>query len=70
MKVLFVSHKYPPSVGGIQTFSYNLIKGMESYCDVVHIVKSKEESLIEFFKNVCKRITITKFQTRCYVGKL
>jgi glycosyltransferase involved in cell wall biosynthesis len=56
MNVLFVSHKYPPSIGGMQTFSYHLVKGMQSYCNVSKIVKQKEETLYSFFKSVCKKI--------------
>lgn len=56
MEVLFVSHKYPPSTGGMEKQSYELIQGM-SQCAIVHkIVYTGEESYFQFFRKLNDRI--------------
>lgn len=56
MEVLFVSHKYPPSTGGMEKQSYELITGMQK-CAVVHkIVHTGSESYLQFFRRLNDRI--------------
>ncbi|KQS31016.1 glycosyltransferase family 4 protein [Dyadobacter sp. Leaf189] len=59
MEILFVSHKYPPAVGGMEKQSYELITGMERYCKVHKIVFDGNESIIRFFILLKKRIIET-----------
>ncbi len=59
MEILFVSHKYPPAVGGMEKQSYELITGMERYCKVHKIVFDGNESIVSFFMLLKKRIIET-----------
>lgn len=56
MEVLFVSHKYPPSVGGMEKQSYELISGMAQHAKVYKIVYTGEESYFQFFRKLNNRI--------------
>ncbi len=56
MEILFISHKYPPSMGGMQKQSYELITGMEKYCKVHKIVHDGRESGLKFFILLKKRV--------------
>jgi len=56
MEILFVSHKYPPSTGGMERQSYELINGMKRYASVHHIVYEGNESQIGFFLKLYGRI--------------
>ncbi|MFO7734734.1 MAG: glycosyltransferase family 4 protein [bacterium] len=56
MEILFISHKYPPSMGGMQKQSYELITGMEKYCKVYKIVHDGRESGLKFFILLKKRV--------------
>ncbi|HLS94289.1 phosphatidylinositol alpha-1,6-mannosyltransferase [Sphingobacterium allocomposti] len=56
MEVLFVSHKYPPSTGGMEKQSYELIKGMCNYAIVHKIVYTGDESYYRFFRKLNDRI--------------
>lgn len=50
MEVLFVSHKYPPSTGGMEKQSFELIKGMSSHVTVHTLLFEKEkENRFRFF---------------------
>lgn len=50
MEVLFVSHKYPPSTGGMEKQSFELIKGMSSHVIVHTLLFEKEkENRLRFF---------------------
>lgn len=40
MKVLFITRKYPPQVGGMENFSYNLIKNIKCDKTIVALKKS------------------------------
>ncbi|MCP4625474.1 MAG: glycosyltransferase family 4 protein [bacterium] len=37
-KIIFISKNYPPEIGGLETYSYNLIKEFEKHHDVSKIV--------------------------------
>lgn len=54
--VLFVSHKYPPSVGGMEKQSYELIEGTKPYLTTYQIVHDGSMSIVQFFLSLNKRI--------------
>lgn len=57
MEVLFITHKYPPSIGGMEKQSYHLIKGMSKKCKTHTIIyDSKKESRVMFFFLLKRRI--------------
>lgn len=56
MEILFVSHKYPPSTGGMQKQSYELITGMKAHCKVHSLVYEGQESILKFFLLLERRI--------------
>ncbi|KAA0991928.1 glycosyltransferase family 4 protein [Dyadobacter aurulentus] len=59
MEVLFVSHKYPPAVGGMEKQSFELITGMERHCKVHRIVLDGNESTLSYFLLLKQRILRT-----------
>ncbi|MCC6279062.1 MAG: glycosyltransferase family 4 protein [Saprospiraceae bacterium] len=59
MEILFVSHKYPPAVGGMEKQSYELIQGMKQFTKVHAIVYEGGESRFRFFRMLRKRILQT-----------
>lgn len=48
MKVLFVTRKYPPQVGGMENFSYNLIQHIQCHKKVIALKRSNKH-LVWFF---------------------
>lgn len=60
MEVLFVSHKYPPAIGGMEKHSYELISGMEQLTTVHKIVC--EGNRLRFFLTL-KREILRKLKT-------
>jgi len=56
MEILFVSHKYPPSTGGMEKQSFELINGMKKLVKVHAIVHEGKESSFRFFRLLNKRI--------------
>jgi len=56
MEVLFVSHKFPPSVGGMEKQSFELIRGMEKHVKVHAIVYEGQGSIVQFFFGLRQRI--------------
>ncbi|WP_439583559.1 glycosyltransferase family 4 protein [Dyadobacter bucti] len=59
MEVLFVSHKYPPAVGGMEKQSLELVSGMKKHATVHTIVYTGGESRLRFFLSLEKKITET-----------
>ncbi len=59
MEILFVSHKYPPSIGGMEKQSFELIRGMERHTKVHAIVHDGRESKLHFFRTLRSRILKT-----------
>nr|HPN70837.1 glycosyltransferase [Saprospiraceae bacterium] len=55
MNILFVSHKYPPAVGGMEKQSFELIEGMKKHA-TVHSIVIQKESQISFIFKVRKQI--------------
>lgn len=49
MAVLFITHKFPPSVGGMQKQSYELINGIRQFEKVHTIIQSPIEHKFVFF---------------------
>lgn len=57
MEVLFITHKYPPSIGGMEKQSYQLIKGISKRCKTHTIIYDQaKESRITFFLLLKRRI--------------
>ncbi len=56
MEILFVSHKYPPSVGGMEKQSYELINGTALYANVHTLVYTGMENVLTFFFLLNRRI--------------
>jgi phosphatidylinositol alpha-1,6-mannosyltransferase len=56
MEILFVSHKFPPSVGGMEKQSFELITGMERHCRVHRIVFEGKGSILMFFLGLQRKI--------------
>lgn len=56
ISILFVSHKYPPSTGGMEKQSYELITRMHHYAKVHQLVYDRSESIIQFFIKLNRRI--------------
>ncbi len=56
MEILFVSHKYPPSVGGMEKQSFELIRGMQRHTRVHAIVHDGRESKLRFFWTLQRKI--------------
>lgn len=56
MEILFVSHKYPPAIGGMEKHSYELIRGMEKLTAVHKIVYDGRGSRLRFFLTLEKQI--------------
>ncbi|MCF2505387.1 glycosyltransferase family 4 protein [Dyadobacter sp. CY107] len=59
MEILFVSHKFPPSVGGMEKQSFELVTGMERYCRVHRIVFEGKGSILMFFLGLKREILRT-----------
>ena len=56
MKILFISHKYPPSTGGMEVQSYELISGIEKKHTIVKLVIKPKESQLTFFLTFRKKL--------------
>lgn len=56
MEILFVSHKFPPSIGGMEKQSYELIHGMEGKCKVHRLVYQGKRNKIFFLMSLRRKI--------------
>jgi len=56
MAILFVTHKFPPSIGGMQKQSYELVNGMVKKMKSFVIAQSPSESKFWFFLRLRSRI--------------
>ncbi len=52
-KILFISRNYPPKIGGLETYSYNLIKEFEQHHIVHKIVLSRSNIHLLWFLPFC-----------------
>lgn len=56
LKLLFVSHKHPPSIGGMQTQNYYLKKGLENIFDLTNVIIRPDQSSLNFLISVRSRM--------------
>lgn len=56
MEILFVSHKHPPSIGGIQVQNKALVDGMERHARVHRLIWDGRSSLAAFLASVPLRV--------------
>ena len=56
MAVLFITHKFPPSIGGMQKQSYELVNGVSKNQKVYLLNQSINESKLWFFFKLRGRI--------------
>lgn len=56
MAILFITHKFPPSIGGMQKQSYELINGMRKHTTVYTIIQSPIENKLWFMLRLKSRI--------------
>ena len=49
MRVLFISRKHPPSVGGMERLSYQLVRGVRRYADVRAVTWGRSQAGLPFF---------------------
>lgn len=56
MEILFVSHKYPPAIGGMEKQSYELINGMRKYATVHTIIYDGKGNKLLFFASLQRHI--------------
>ncbi len=56
MEILFISHKYPPSTGGMQQQSFYLIQEAEKVAEVHRIIYEGKESKLMFYLKLKWRI--------------
>lgn len=62
--VLFVSHKHPPSIGGMETHNYHLKLGLENTFNLINLIIAPKESRISFFFEIRKRMKVALSQNR------
>ena len=48
-KILFISRNYPPKIGGLETYSYNLIKEFEKHHTVTKVVLARSSINLIWF---------------------
>ena len=56
MEILFISHKYPPSIGGMEKQSFELTQGMKRHATVHLLCCDGAESKVRFFGLLKHRI--------------
>lgn len=56
MEILFITHKYPPSIGGMEKQSYELTQGMKKHALVHLLCCDGSESKVRFFYLLKSRI--------------
>jgi len=58
MKILVISHKFPPSIGGMERHCFQLVQALEaspSVDQVLKIIIEENEGKINFFRKIKKR---------------
>ena len=56
MEILFISHKYPPAIGGMEKHAFELRKRLESYFKVHPLIYDNQEGRLRFFFYLKKRV--------------
>ena len=56
MEILFITHKYPPSIGGMEKQSYELITGVSKNYKVHTLVFNNQSSKIKFLLTLKSRV--------------
>ena len=56
MEVLFITHKYPPSIGGMEKQSYELINGVARWCKVHTLIYDNRSSRVVFLLTIRRRV--------------
>lgn len=56
MEILFITHKYPPSIGGMEKQSFELTQGMKKHAKVHLLSCDGSESKVRFFWSLKSRI--------------
>ncbi|MDR0714658.1 MAG: glycosyltransferase family 4 protein [Bacteroidales bacterium] len=56
MEILFVSHKFPPSTGGMEKHCYELVTGMERKCKTHRLIYDSKRSRLSFFLSLRRKI--------------
>ena len=56
MEILFVTHKYPPSIGGMEKQSFELTQGMKKHAQVHLLCCDGSESKVRFFWSLKRRV--------------
>ncbi len=57
MEILFISHKYPPTIGGMEKQSYELVSRTEKIHKVHKVLLNKEEeNVVQFFWKLKSRV--------------
>ena len=49
MKILFISHSYPPTIGGVESQNFNLSKSLSNFTDLEVIANTKGKLFLPFF---------------------
>ena len=53
LKILFITRNYPPQIGGLESYSYNLINEFEKHCDVWKVTLSRPKYNLVWFLPYC-----------------
>lgn len=56
MEVLFVSHKFPPSIGGMEKQCYELVKGVGEKCKTHQLIYDNKKNRLLFFLSLGRKI--------------
>ncbi len=56
MEILFITHKYPPSIGGMENQSFHLIKGVSAEAKVHKIVFDGKGSVFSFYLSLKRKV--------------
>lgn len=55
MKILFISHKYPPAIGGMEKHAFELLTRLAEVHEVIPLIYNNKEGRFAFFRKLEKR---------------
>ena len=55
MEILFISHKYPPAIGGMEKHAYELQSRLQSHFKIHQLVYDNQEGRFRFFYYLKKK---------------